>query len=80
MDFLDFIRKVHEEKREREKLLVKGGKGSGWYAPPKGTHTGRKQKGEGIRVGITSFKSEKGQGLKELKRNMGELKSALNNF
>jgi hypothetical protein len=37
MDFLDFIRKVHEERRARG-FIVKGGPGSGWFAPPKGTH------------------------------------------
>jgi len=38
MTFLDFIRKVHKEKRERQRFILKGGKGSGWFAPPKGTH------------------------------------------
>lgn len=41
--FLDFIRKVTKERRGRG-FVVKGGKGSGWYAPPKGTHG--KGKGE----------------------------------
>jgi len=36
--FLDFICKVHKERRERERFIIKGGPGSGWFAPPKGTH------------------------------------------
>lgn len=37
MDFLDFIRKVAEE-RKAQGFVAKGGKGSGWFAPPRGTH------------------------------------------
>lgn len=44
MDFLDFIRKIHEERKARG-LVIKGGEGSGWYAPPKGTHTDESAKG-----------------------------------
>jgi len=44
MTFLDFIRKVHEERKAWD-LVIKGGKGSGWFAPPKGTHSkGKKEK------------------------------------
>jgi hypothetical protein len=42
--FLDFIRKVHEERKARG-LIIKGGKGSGWFAPPKGTHGKGKKDG-----------------------------------
>lgn len=73
--FLDFIRKAHEEKKARG-LVIKGGPGSGWFAPPRGTH-GKGGKGPTIQVGITSYKSEKGQGLKQLKRDMAELKRDL---
>jgi len=44
--FLDFIRKVHEERKARG-FVVKGGLGSGWFAPPKGTHGKGKTIGEG---------------------------------
>jgi len=43
MDFLDFIRKVHEERKQRG-FVIKGGPGSGWFGPPKGTHVGRHTK------------------------------------
>jgi len=45
MDFLDFIRKVAQEKKEQG-YVVKGGKGSGWFGPPGGgTHTANAQVG-----------------------------------
>ena len=36
--FLDVVRKATEQRKQRD-FIVKGGKGSGWFAPPKGTHT-----------------------------------------
>jgi len=41
--FLDFVRKVARERRKKG-FVIKGGKGSGWFAPPKGTHTKQSRK------------------------------------
>lgn len=37
--FLDLVRKAAQERKQRE-YVSKGGKGSGWFGPPKGTHGG----------------------------------------
>jgi len=36
--FIAIVQKAARQKRQRLQFIVKGGKGSGWFAPPKGTH------------------------------------------
>jgi len=52
-DFLDLVRKVARERKRRE-YVQKGGEGSGWHAPPEGTHTAgaKATSGKGKVVGL----------------------------
>lgn len=78
MTFLDFIRKMHQEKRKRQRFVVKHyGPGPHPSGSPQSVHGKKGKKGLAIQVGITSYKSEKGQTPKQMKRDMAELKQDL---
>jgi len=76
MDFLDFIRKVHKE-RKQGWIAKHYGSGPHPSGSPQSVHGKKGKREPRVQVGITSFKTEKGQTPKQMKKDMDELEREL---